>query len=226
MDFIKEYASVFSLLVGGLAGAILNAIVSHARRDKFILGRKVISRIVIEQKDPDVSISFKNRPVQRVDQQEILLKNIGNKIIENLLITIEVSGDILEKKLEKPRGATFSLEPSPDNEKQLLLNCDYINPNDLIVVHITEADSTINGADVVARGKKLEIKALDKPKGKVGKFFNFLYGLVMATFIGSQIYFTFGGTVSIIILIILLVLIVLVVIYVLVFETTWTINKH
>lgn len=164
MDFIKEYVSVLALITGGLAGAVLTAIVSYVRRDKVILGRSIIRRTIITEKGPDFSISFRGQVVQRLDQQEVVLRNIGNKVIENISITIEVSGDILEKKLEKPEGSTFSFESNQNNEKQLLLNCDYINKGDVITIQITEADSNKKEARVIARAKNLVVKSFDPYK--------------------------------------------------------------
>lgn len=164
MDFIKEYIGIIGLFFGGLAGAALTGFLTHRRRDKFILGRKVTRRTIITKQGPDFTISFKGQNVQRLDQQEIVLKNIGNKVIEDITIVIEMTGNIIEKKIDQPEGSTFSLKQSLDNTKNLLLKCDYINPKDVITIQITEADSDKEDAKVIARAKNLVVKEFSPDK--------------------------------------------------------------
>lgn len=152
---------VSALLTGSLSTYFLTQLVTYLRREKHCLGYSVRSRTIAERGHPSLVMKFKSRDINRLDFHTIQLRNIGNRSLLQLPITIDTyGGEIVEHNATIPKGATCT--HSPNGNGQLVVTVDFLKPGEVFFVELIVVDAEEDQVNVVARGEYLEVKELDE----------------------------------------------------------------
>lgn len=160
LEFFRNNPFVVGALSGSLAAYLLGLVISHFRREKRWLGYQVASRNVVRSGHTKISVRYEGREVHRIDSHAITLRNIGNRPLTNLPVSLvlEGSGTIIEFEVNVPEGSNTTA--SLDGTTKVAVRVDLLNPGESIQVGLTIADGNEARVRVVARAELLELREL------------------------------------------------------------------
>jgi hypothetical protein len=158
--FLKDNPFVVGAVTGSLAAYLLGLLVSHFRREKRWLGYQVTSRTIVQKGHSKVSMKFDGSDIVRLDSHTVHVRNIGNRALVELPVRLKCGneGRIVEYEIRVPDGATF--KANVENDRDLVVAVDLLNPGEAFVVGLTAADAPGGTVDVVARGEYLELREI------------------------------------------------------------------
>jgi hypothetical protein len=162
-DFLKANSNPLGVgaLTGSMATYLLTQLVSYLRREKHCLGYSVRNRTIAKSGYPSLVMKYDTRNIVRLDSHTIQFRNIGNRSLVRLPITIEThSGDIVEHESGIPKGAACTR--SLNGNGQLVVALDLLKPGEVFFVGLTVVDAEEGRVNVLVRNEFLELKEIDE----------------------------------------------------------------
>ncbi len=159
-QFLRENQFVVGALTGSLAAFLLGLWITYLRRDKRWLGFTSSSRNVVQRGHSKMSVRYEDREIARLDSHTVVLRNIGNKPLVKLPVSLQLpsSGSILEYETSLPEGSATATElEAPD---KIVVTLDLLNPGESLSVGITVADCAAESIKVIARAELLEVREM------------------------------------------------------------------
>lgn len=173
-DFFKDNSYLIPFLTGSVPAFFIGLLVSHLKREKKWLGYSISSRNIVKRGHANLSMKYDQREIKSLDSHEILLRNVGNKPLVNLPVSIQTDGELVEHSLTVPSG--MKAEVGFVGNNGLRIEFDLINRNESVTLTLTVADSKEREVKVIARDENLIVKTV---KPILSEQNMFKYGMAM-----------------------------------------------
>lgn len=158
VEFLRDYGTIISALTGGLAGYVLNIIVTHMKRKRKVLGYSIITQSIAKSSRPDLKILWGERPLSSVDAVLLTLRNIGNQPLVHIPVRVETEAgsEILETADTGPLGVEVT--PIHESENSHIFTIDLLNPGEVLSLALTVANAGGGLVQLSARAEFLQVR--------------------------------------------------------------------